>query len=209
MSLTDPKLNEQAVLLFAPQIKRTAVLHEFGHCTGAKTKQGTELRAQYKLYEDDLDEAISEVYPRHLAEAIIHLPEDAWIEEQIVKYATEDENNLCTSPHDYLANALTIFSSSLQAIQQNELGDPVRYAIQRFYQCLNCIIFAEISNNLASSANLKTKFIDLAKRFQSDCVALAGVDVYGIWNLRKRSMKAWVHESASILIIIVKVARTH
>lgn len=81
LSITTPELNEQAVLLFdLGRNDPRAILHEFGHCSAVKTGMGAELKSEYQRVSRDLDRVIGTGYPRQLAEGIIHLPEDGWIE---------------------------------------------------------------------------------------------------------------------------------
>lgn len=205
MAITDPELNEQAILLFATQIDQRAVLHEFGRCTAVKTSEGIELRSQYKLVEGYLDKTITEVYPRDLAESIIHLPEDAGIEHQIVEYATKDKNNLGMSADDYLEGALNTFLNSLRTIQRDENGDRVQTAVERIYNCLKCIIFAEIAKKF-TPGTLDGRFMDLSKRFQSDCIDLAGIDAHNLWS-KRTTIKQWVGQCTITLTTITASTR--
>ena len=212
LSITDPALNEQAVLLFQPDPPdKRALLHEFGHCTAVKTDLGTELRSEYDHVAADLDRAIGIQYSRTLAEIIVLLPEDAWVEKQIVQYSAQDEKNLGISVNQYLENALGLFSDSFKVIPEGDFVSQewkrVQAALLRLEHCLKCILFAEIAKDYSQSDDLGNRFLQLSKKFR-DSTVLAGVSVDGLWKLSKRAdMSPWVTRCAVTLKRVVRSAR--
>jgi hypothetical protein len=211
LSLVDPTLNEQAVLLFAPGVpeKRT-LLHEFGHCTAVKSRLGIDLRSEYGRVADYLDKAIGIQFSRTLAEVIILQPEEAWIERQIVEFAAHDEDALGITVTQYLENALELFSEAFKVLSPWDFAKEdwkrAQTALQRVEYCLKCILFSEIAED-TGLADLKIKFLELAKKFR-DSPILVGISLDGLWSLTKgNSMKQWVDRCSSMLIRVVRSAR--
>lgn len=94
-----------------------------------------------------LDSAIGIQISRTLAEQIILAPEDAWIERQIVEYASKDEKTLGISAKNYLENALEIFSAVLTSAQKGDSASDAwmraQTALHRIRGCFACINFAK------------------------------------------------------------------
>ena len=212
LSVTDPALNEQAVLLFRLGLPdKRALLHEFGHCTAVKTDLGIQLRSEYDRVSTDLDRALGIQYSRTLAEIIILLPEDAWVEKQIAEYSAQDEKNLGISVNQYLENALGLFSDSLKMMPEGDFASQewkrVQAALQRLEYSLKCILFAEIANDYSESDNLGNRFLQLSNKFRESTV-LAGVPVEGLWGFSKSTnMRPWVTECARTVKRVASSAR--
>jgi hypothetical protein len=208
-SITNPELIEQGALLFERIIEPRGVLHEYLHCLAVRSNPGIELRSEYSRVAPQLDVSIGKE-SRQLAEVIIHLPEDASVEKQIVAYAAEDERKLGVSAESYVRNIFDTLTSHLKVVQGRE-GDSSykireQTGMHRLSGCFKSVSFSEIASRI-QSAKLSADFIELSKGFRAS-IDLVGVDINGLWNLTKRpTIRPWVDECASTLTRIARSAR--
>jgi hypothetical protein len=208
-SITNPELIEQGALLFERTIEPRGVLHEYLHCLAVRSNSGIELRSEYSRVAPQLDVSIGKE-SRQLAEVIIHLPEDASVEKQIVAYAAEDERKLGVSAEGYVKNIFDPLTSPLKVVQGRE-GDSSykireQTGMHRLSGCFKSVSFSEIASGI-QSAKLPADFIELSKGFRAS-IDLVGVDINGLWNLTKRpTIRPWVDQCASTLTRIARSAR--